>query len=221
MNHQLPPGQHEIETFPRFGLHPYATRLKKSYDPVTLNIIGDVKNPLTLTAESLKTLPRIQQKSDFHCVTTWTKRDLRWSGYRFADLYQTLIKSQVQPSENIRWVIFRSLDGFRAILLLEDLLAKDVLLADTLDNQPLTPKHGAPLRLIAPAHYGYKSAKHLKSIEFWEDKSHFKPSSFHFMHHYRARVQEEERGQWIPARILRWLYYPLIKSTISLFQRNS
>jgi DMSO/TMAO reductase YedYZ molybdopterin-dependent catalytic subunit len=33
----------------------------------------------------------------------------------------------------------------------------------------LTVAHGAPLRLVAPAHYGYKSAKHLSRIEFWRD----------------------------------------------------
>jgi DMSO/TMAO reductase YedYZ molybdopterin-dependent catalytic subunit len=50
-------------------------------------------------------------------------------------------------------------------LLLSDLLAAEVLLADILDGLPLSMEHGAPLRLVAPAHYGYKSVKHLSGIE--------------------------------------------------------
>ena len=42
----------------------------------------------------------------------------------------------------------------------------DVLLANELNSQPLTVEHGAPLRLIAPKHYGYKSVKYLCRMEY-------------------------------------------------------
>lgn len=216
---KLPPGQWEIDQFPGFGLSKYATRFRTEFDPLELAVSGDVQNSVTVRTDDLKALPRVQQESDFHCVTTWTKKGLLWSGFRFSDFYETIIKPKAQPSEQTEVVIFRSQDGFGASLPLTDLLSPDVLLADTLDGVPLTAEHGAPLRLVAPAHYGYKNAKHLKSIEFCHDESRFRPSAFRFIIHPRARVALEERGRWVPSWLLRILYRPLVKPTIREFER--
>ena len=62
-------------------------------------------------------------------------------------------------------VRFAGLDGHWSVMLLEDALADDVLLADHLDGAPLDAKHGAPVRLVAPAHYGFVNVKHLCRIE--------------------------------------------------------
>ena len=156
---------------------------------------------------------------DFHCVTTWTKKGLRWSGFRFSDFYQRIVQPKAQPSEDAKLIIFRSQDGYRASLPLSDLLAEDVLLADILDDMPLSAVHGAPLRLVAPAHYGYKSAKHLKAIELWRDENKFRGPTLRFMVHPRARVALEERGIGIPGWLLRVLYRPLVKPTIRQFER--
>lgn len=215
----LPPGQREIDKFPRFGLSPYARRFKTEFDPLSLVISGDVQDNLTITATELTALPRIRQQSDFHCVTTWTKRGLHWSGFRFRDFFQQIVQPQAMPAKDVKLVIFRSQDGYRASLPLADALAEDVLLADTLDNMPLTATHGAPLRLIAPAHYGYKNAKHIKAIEFWEDDSKFRGPALGFMIHPRGRVAFEERGTGVPGWLLRYLYRPLIKPTIRQFER--
>jgi DMSO/TMAO reductase YedYZ molybdopterin-dependent catalytic subunit len=93
-------------------------------------------------------------------------------------------------------------------MLLEDLMADDVLLADTLNGEKLTIDHGAPLRLVAPAHYGYKNVKHIHMIEFWEDGSHFRfPLPYpNLMNHPRARVALEERVNYLPQRVVRSLY---------------
>jgi DMSO/TMAO reductase YedYZ molybdopterin-dependent catalytic subunit len=61
------------------------------------------------------------------------------------------------------------LDGYWTSLPLEDMLVPDVLLADHLDRKPVSAEHGAPLRLIAPHHYGYKSVEHLASIGLRRD----------------------------------------------------
>jgi len=95
-----------------------------------------------------------------------------------------------------------------------------VLLADRLDGEPLSIAHGAPLRLVAPAHYGYKSVKHVNRIEFWRDSRHYRPVGFRFMVHPRARVAREERGRWIPGWALRYLYRPLVRPTASRFERS-
>jgi DMSO/TMAO reductase YedYZ molybdopterin-dependent catalytic subunit len=113
------------------------------------------------------------------------------------------------PSET-GFVIFRCQDGYRISLPLGDLMSPDVILADEIDGQPLSIKHGAPLRLVAPAHYGYKSPKHIKQIEFWRDERNYRPAGFAFMEHPRGRVANEERGRIFPGWLLRYLYRPLI-----------
>ena len=55
-----------------------------------LNIFGLVEKPLTLTLDQFRSLPRVKVFSDFHCVTSWTRRSLRWSGFRFTDFFERL-----------------------------------------------------------------------------------------------------------------------------------
>ncbi len=94
-----------------------------------------------------------------------------------------------------------------------------VLLADTLDVEPLTIAHGAPVRLVGPAHYGYKSVKHLSRIEFRRDDQEFRASGLRFMQHTRTRVAREECGHWFPAWLLRYFYRPLIGGVVKQFAR--
>ena len=117
------------------------------------------------------------------------------------------------------FVLLRCQDGYRTNLPLQDLLAADVLLADALNGEPLPIEHGAPLRLVAPAHYAYKSVKHLSRIEFWRDDRRWRPAGFRFMDHSRARVALEERGRGVPGWLLRHLYRPLVGPTIERFRR--
>jgi DMSO/TMAO reductase YedYZ molybdopterin-dependent catalytic subunit len=96
---------------------------------------------------------------------------------------------------------------------LEDLLAEDVLIADTLNGQPLTGDHGAPVRLVSPRQYGYVSIKHLCRITLHTRSPRRRrprslPEAFGCLlaPHPRARVWDEERHRVIPARIVRPTY---------------
>ena len=215
---RLPPGQREVESFPRFGLIPFAERFPKILGMAKIQIGGDVRTPVTVGIEHER-VARVEQCSDFHCVTTWTRRALHWGGIRFADFYQQVVVPLAGPAADATFVVLRGQDGARSSLLLEDLLASDVLLADRLNDQPLSIAHGAPLRLVAPGHYGYKSVKHLNRIDFWRSDASYKPVGFRFMAHPRARVAYEERGQWVPGWLLRYLYRPLIRPTALRFER--
>ena len=214
----LPPGQREIESFPRFGLIPFAVRFPKDIGTAQIQIAGDVRTSIAVDAE-LECVPRVEQCSDFHCVTTWTRRALQWSGIRFSDFYEQIVVPLAEPPADATFVVLGGQDGARTSLPLEDLLAPDVLLADRLDGQPLSIAHGAPLRLVVPGHYGYKSVKHINRIEFWRSSESYRPVGFRFMVHPRARVANEERGQWIPGWLLRYLYRPLIRPTALRFER--
>lgn len=215
---KLPPGQYEIDEFPRFGLSPFAKRFPRETRHIQLKIAGDVEEPVTVSDELLG-LPRIDLTSDFHCVTTWSRRSLAWSGFRFSDFLEQIVVPLARPQTDATFVILRCQDGYAVSLPLADLLADAVLFADRLDGKSLTVAHGAPLRLVAPGHYGYKNAKHLSGVEFWRDDRHYRPAGYRFMDHPRARVAFEERGRGVPGWLLRYLYRPLIRTTIRQFQR--
>jgi DMSO/TMAO reductase YedYZ molybdopterin-dependent catalytic subunit len=213
----LPPGQRERPDFPRFGLGKFATRFPKC-DDSSLTVGGDVTVPCRIDAE-LASLERVEQRSDFHCVTTWSTRALCWSGYRFRDVYERLIVPRAAPSADAQFVVLRCQDGYASNLALPDLLADDVLLADRLHGKPLEIVHGAPLRLIAPAHYGYKNPKHVHAIEFWKGRGSYRFPALRFMDHPRARVAHEERGAGVPGWLLRYLYRPLVGATVRQFDQ--
>lgn len=214
----LPPGQHEIDEFPRFGLTQFAHRFPEEAHHIKLQITGDVE-PITISDE-LQSLVRVDQISDFHCVTTWSRRAVSWSGFRFSDFFEKIIVPRARPQPDIHYVFFRGQDGYATGLPLADLLAENVLLADRLNGEPLSIEHGAPLRLVAPAHYGYKNPKHLCAVEFWcNDRQYPSSTPFRFMAHPRARVALEERGTGVPGWLLRYLYRPLVRPTIRQFRQ--
>ncbi len=212
----LPLGQIETAEFPRFGLTPFAVRFPEELGPPRISIAGDVAAPVVVE-QQLGPLEYVTQASDFHCVTTWSHRGIEWSGVRFVDFYRQIVQPLAQPAADVKFAVLRGQDGARVIMQLEDLLAPDVLLADRMDGEPLSIAHGAPLRLVAPAHYGYKSIKHLNRIDFFRSDAGYRPFGLRFMEHPRARVALEERGQWFPGWLLRHAYRPLIGGTVKRF----
>jgi DMSO/TMAO reductase YedYZ molybdopterin-dependent catalytic subunit len=216
--HPLPPGQRAAAGFPPFGITRLAARIPRGVTVATLEVQGDVAHALTLR-DPLATLARVTQVSDFHCVTTWTARDQRWGGVRFADFHTRVIVPRCAPAAHATMVLLRGADGARSAMLLEDLLADDVLLADELNGAPLPLAHGAPLRLIAPRHYGYKSVKYLSRLTYCAPTADYPISTLRFMDHPRARVAEEERGRWFAGALLRHVYRPFIGPTVRAFER--
>ena len=206
---QLPPGQRAMADFPRFGGVAFSKRPLKSKD-IRLEISGALERSMVLTEIELATLPRVTLVADFHCAAGWSHRTAKWSGFRFRDVWDMLIVPNAQPASEHGFVVLRCQDGYRTALPLADFLAPDVLIADRLNDQPLTVEHGAPIRLVAPAHYGYKSAKHLDRIELRADDHGYRPLLPRLLDHPRARVALEERGQFLPGWLLRYLFRPFI-----------
>lgn len=214
----LPPGQFAIDRLPRFGLTKFTYRFPRIVDRIVLSIVGEVECANDI-GPGLARLPRVEQISDFHCVTTWSCRNLSWSGWRFRDVFDAIILTQAKPSDGASFIVMHGQDGARSSLPLEDLVADDVLLADRLDGAPLSIGNGAPLRLVAPAHYGYKSVKHIDRIAFHFDDRNYRPSAFRFMDHPRARVALEERGLSVPGLFLRYPYRLFVRPTIRRNER--
>jgi DMSO/TMAO reductase YedYZ molybdopterin-dependent catalytic subunit len=136
-----------------------------------LELGGAVAAPRAFALAELEKLATTQLEADFHAGTGWSVLGLRWRGVRLADLL-----ALAQPQSDARFVRFSDGGLYDASLTLAEALAPDVLVATQLGGEPLTPEHGAPVRLVAPAKYGYKSVKWLRNIEvrrddgqgFWE-----------------------------------------------------
>lgn len=141
-----------------------------------LRVAGEVERPRTYTLDGLLALGRAEQVSDFHCVTGWSVEDVRWAGVRLGDLL-----ADVRPLPHGRFLRFVSAEApYDDWLTLEQGLLPDVLLAAELDGRPLPRPHGAPVRLVVPRMYGYKSVKWVTRIEvrsdlgrgYWEQRGY-------------------------------------------------
>ena len=214
----LPPGQRLISEFPRFGVVSFAKRKLRS-EEARLEVTGPLTRPVVLTATEFSQLTRVTVTADFHCAAGWSYRAVRWSGFRVREVWDTFIVRQMRSAENLDFAIVRGQDGYRTALPVADLLGWDVLIVDRSNDRPLTVEHGAPIRLLAPAHYGYKSAKHLVGIELRRDDAGYRPLLPRLLDHPRARVAFEERGQLLPGWVLRYAFRPFIRPIIRKLQR--
>ena len=223
----LPPGQHLIDAFPRFGTHLSRPAPAVRIDPV-INIRGAVTEAFDVPLTTLATLPRRELIADFHCVAGWSATNLRWEGVSFETVYRTFIEPALPLETSVTHLSFRGLDGYRSVVSIDDALADDVLIADRLDGRQLDSDHGAPARLVSPNQYGYISTKHLCRIEVHTaEPKESRGSSISQMplrllgRHPRARVWEEERHRYLPAWSVRSLYRALIAPIAYLSARGS
>lgn len=128
-----------------------------------LRIKGLVDRELSLPVAELRRFPKESQNSRMKCVQCWSSR-AEWVGFRFGHLLET-----AKPKANAKAVRIECADGWYEYFSIADLLSPRVLFAMDMQGQPLADRHGAPLRLIDPARYGYKSAKLIASIEFVQE----------------------------------------------------
>lgn len=155
---RLPPGQHLVENFPVLDL---GFKPDIPLSEWRLTVGGFVTTPLTWTWEQFMTQPQLQNRSDFHCVTSWSRYDNDWEGVSFRHLIAV-----VKPLSLARFVLFQSYDDYTTNLPLEACEDEDVLLAHSWNGTPLSREHGGPARVIVPKRYAWKGAKWVKEIRF-------------------------------------------------------
>ena len=155
---RLPPGQRLTEKWPvlHYGKVP-ATDVKKW----TFTIAGLVEADRILTYDEFVALPHIEVFSDIHCVTTWSRYNNLWEG-----ISTGVIKDLVKIKPAAKYVFVLGAGGFTTNLPLDDFFQPDVLFALKHDGQALTAEHGAPVRLVVPRLYFWKSAKWVTGIKF-------------------------------------------------------
>jgi DMSO/TMAO reductase YedYZ molybdopterin-dependent catalytic subunit len=155
---RLPPGQHQVRDFPVVDL---GTRPHVAPEDWSLKVTGAVRQPLEWTWDTLRRQPREQRVNDIHCVTFWSRFDNVWSGVPVRQLL-----AAARPRPEARFVIIRGFDGYTTNVPIEILDDDAVLLATEWQGKPLTREHGAPVRLVVPGRYFWKSAKWIRSMLF-------------------------------------------------------
>lgn len=169
---KLPVGQVVSKKWPvlDLGVHPEVPLARWR-----LVVDGACHSPLSLSYEEFAALPQVEDTSDFHCVTTWSRMDMRWKGVRFAEL-----AAAAGVDERATHVMCHGYDGYSTNLPLVEALKPDVLLVHTVDGQPLPREHGGPVRMITPQLYAWKGSKWINRIElmvgdrpgFWEQRGY-------------------------------------------------
>ena len=155
---RLPPGQRLVRDWPvlDLGLKPDV-----ALEAWTLKVDGAVTNPIVWNWNDFIDQLQMDDVSDIHCVTSWSRYDNHWTGVSAQHLL-----SVVQPKPEAKFIVFHSHDGYTTNVSLEMFAAPDVLLAHSWEGAALTQEHGAPVRVIMPQFYLWKSAKWLQRIEF-------------------------------------------------------
>jgi DMSO/TMAO reductase YedYZ molybdopterin-dependent catalytic subunit len=161
---KLPVGQHEVKNWPvlDLGVHPSIALAEWR-----LEVDGLVERPLSLSWDDFLALPQVEDVSDFHCVTTWSRFDNRWKGVRFR-----AIAELARPRPEARFVLVTAHDkdpageAYTTNVALSRALEDDVLLVHEWEGKPLPREHGGPVRMITPKLYAWKGAKWIARITF-------------------------------------------------------
>ncbi len=157
---------------------------KNLSDPVisesgwALRLFGQVGRELKLDLAHLRALPATSEIVTMACVSNLVGGNLISTG-RFTGIPLRDLLTMTEPKPGARSVTYRAQDGFSESLPLDVVMGDPhILIAHQLDNQPLTPEHGFPARVLIPGRYGMKAPKWLKEIEltnspqggYWEDQ---------------------------------------------------
>lgn len=164
----------------------YADLATGGFAAYHLIVDGAVERPRALSLAQLYAMPQRTQITRHDCVEGWSAIG-KWSGVPLG-----AVLDAVRPRDDARYVIFRCMDNdgagnlYYESLDLHQARHPQTLLATRLNDAPLDPAHGAPLRLRIPTQLGYKSAKWIARIEvvgtfanvyggrggYWEDEGY-------------------------------------------------
>jgi DMSO/TMAO reductase YedYZ molybdopterin-dependent catalytic subunit len=145
-------------------------------DHWVVKVDGLVETPLTVDRSAWMDLQRASETADFHCVEGWTVDDVRWGG-----VAPSVLLDQAGVRPEARYAVFYAYDSpYLSTVPLDLVRDSATLLADSLNGEPLPPKHGGPLRLVVPRQLGYKSVKWVERIEltasiragYWEQRGY-------------------------------------------------
>ncbi len=144
-------------------------------NPWTIEVGGMVNNPGTLGIEDiLQKFPREERIYRLRCVEAWSMV-IPWLGFPLSKLlkeveptsdakyvrFETLLDPEQMPGQRDGWYEWPYVEGLRLDEAMHDL----TILSSGLYGKELLPQNGAPLRLVVPWKYGFKSIKSIVRID--------------------------------------------------------
>ncbi|GAB4458505.1 MAG: protein-methionine-sulfoxide reductase catalytic subunit MsrP [Anaerolineae bacterium] len=143
--------------------------------PWTVEVGGLVNKPMTYGFEDiLKKFTQQERIYRLRCVEAWSMV-IPWQGFPLAELlkeveptsqakyvrFETLYDPEQLPGQNSAWYTWPYAEGLRLDEAMNDL----AILSTGLYGKELLPQSGAPIRLVVPWKYGFKSIKSIVKIE--------------------------------------------------------
>ncbi len=143
----------------------FYVRFYKPFKPVDttkwrLRIGGLCDNPQTFDISALRSLKKASQVSRMKCVECWSAK-AKWAGFRPQTIFEI-----VRPKSDAKFLYIHSADDYYEYIPIDVLLHSRTLFVYEMNDRLLPDEHGAPLRLIIPPKYGYKSIKTIVRLEF-------------------------------------------------------
>ena len=137
------------------------------------SIVSDYKvkiesgeNKFEVTLNELKALPKQEIVFEFKCIEGWSQIQ-HWGGVRFVDVINHYKIGQKDAENLYKYVGMETPDDkYYVGVDMPSMVHPQTILAYEMNGKPLLKKHGAPLRLIIPVKYGYKSLKKIGVIKF-------------------------------------------------------
>jgi DMSO/TMAO reductase YedYZ molybdopterin-dependent catalytic subunit len=122
---------------------------------------GTAKLAGTLTFDVLDQLPRHSYVVRLQCGAPMPRGTVKWTGVRFSDFAHA-----IGAQSFAHYCRMVGSDGYFLDEDMTTLMHPQVVLAWHLNDEPIPPQHGAPLRLIVPFRYGARSLKAITEIQF-------------------------------------------------------
>lgn len=197
--------------------------------PWSISIEGLVKKPMTLDIDALLKLAPIEERIyRLRCVEGWSMV-IPWDGYSLSKLI-----NKVEPLGSAKFVEFISLADrkqmpgiksniiewpYREGLRIDEAMNPLTLLTFGLYGEVLPKQNGAPVRLVVPWKYGFKSAKSIVKIRFTEEMpktswSQFDAREYGFYSNVNPQVDHPRWSQATERRIgdPKGMFAPKIKT---------
>ncbi|MDE2453430.1 MAG: protein-methionine-sulfoxide reductase catalytic subunit MsrP, partial [Burkholderiales bacterium] len=192
----------------------YAGSLKPR--PWSVAVEGEVRKPAVFDLEALMKLAPLEERIyRLRCVEGWSMV-IPWIGFSFSELIK-----RVEPTANAKYVQFvtladpKQMPGLRSGVLdwpyteglrLDEAMHPLALLGFGLYGEVLPNQNGAPVRMVVPWKYGFKSAKSLVKIRFVEKQpptawDQAAPSEYGFYSNVNPHVDHPRWSQATERRI--------------------
>lgn len=172
------------EFLPGRGGRVYLYAGKFQVEPWKVEVTGACMKPQTFDLDDIMKFDQEERVYHFRCVETWAM-DVPWTGFPISKLLE-----KVQPKDSAKFVKFYTAEKrnempgiqwsielqhgyawpYHEALRMDEAMNELALIVTGLYGKPLLKQHGAPVRVIVPWKYGYKSPKSIVKIELVEEQ---------------------------------------------------